>query len=339
MVSMFINKGKRFMHNIDKSKNVRIAAIAKDEAPYIAQWVHHHLYFGFDQIHVYVNRSEDQTVDILSKIAQKYKGVTYEIADWIDLCPDNINKGLQKICYAKDLHFCRMNNIEFLMYLDIDEFWVPADFDSKIKDHIYIDADAIAFNWHCELARPQEFSSIAPDGEYYIHRLCKTLFRTDLVINSLRVHFPEFKNASCYDADHNPLVMSDDKPQALNKDLCYSKSSFVIHRMYRSRTEYMAALLKGRAGQKGSLKNNRPGFFASGMVENELKITFNHDRHDCYLKSQNMFIDFCDVSIMIDAARDEVFAKASEVEVYIKSNPDDITVKKVSKNLFVDALD
>lgn len=326
------------MHHIDMSKKIRIAAIAKDEAPYIAQWVHHHLYFGFDQIHIYVNRSNDQTVDILDKITQKYKGVTYEIADWIDLCPDNINKGLQKICYAKDLHYCRMNDIHYLMYLDIDEFWVPADFDSKIKDHVHIDADAIAFNWHCELARSQEFSSIAIDGEYYIHRLCTTLFRTDLVINSLRVHFPEFKNALCFDADHNPLVMSDDKPQALTKDLCYLKPSFVIHRMYRSKVEYMAALLKGRAGQKASLKNNRPGFFASGMVENELRINFNLDPHEDYLRSQDWFIDFCDVFVMIDTAKKEVINKASEVEKYIRSNPDDVTVRKVSRNLFVDTM-
>ena len=86
------------------------------------------------------------------------------------------------------------------------------------------------------------------------------------------------------------------------------------------------------------MKNNRPGFFASGMVENELKTTFDYDRHDCYLKSQNMFIDFCEVSKMIDAARVDVCAKASEVEVYIRSNPDDVTVKKVSKNLFADTL-
>ena len=30
--------------------NVKIIAIAKDEGAYLAEWIHHHLYFGFSEI-------------------------------------------------------------------------------------------------------------------------------------------------------------------------------------------------------------------------------------------------------------------------------------------------
>ena len=61
------------------SASFRLVAIAKDEASYIADWIHHHLYFGFDQIHVYVNRTTDNTIAILKEITKRYTGVSFEV--------------------------------------------------------------------------------------------------------------------------------------------------------------------------------------------------------------------------------------------------------------------
>ena len=45
---------------------VKVVAIAKDEGAYIAEWIFHHLYFGFDAIDIYVNRTTDNTCQNLN---------------------------------------------------------------------------------------------------------------------------------------------------------------------------------------------------------------------------------------------------------------------------------
>lgn len=321
------------------SASFRLVAIAKDEASYIADWIHHHLYFGFDQIHVYVNRTTDNTIAILKEITKKYTGVSFEVVDWIDLCPPRVNSALQKICYAKDLDYARRNNIDYIMFLDIDEFWVPNDFSTRIKEFVQPRVDAFAFNWHCELAQDTPFSPLAENGYYYVHKLCKTLFKTGLNIKTLRVHYPEFGgNVICRDADGNKVKMAENNEQTFIDDLCYPKSAFVVHRMYRSKEEYMATLSRGRPSQKGKLKDNRPGFFAPGMLDNEFITSFPKEHYENYIHSCSHFNRFCNIEQLIIDSKNSTLEKSAEVKAYIENNINDEVVIKVSKNLFSQAL-
>ncbi|WP_110648470.1 glycosyltransferase family 2 protein [Salinicola peritrichatus] len=59
----------------------KICAVAKDEGPYLAEWVFHHLHFGFDRIHVYLNRTSDASAAVLDRIARNHFQVTYEYID------------------------------------------------------------------------------------------------------------------------------------------------------------------------------------------------------------------------------------------------------------------
>ena len=56
------------MFKINKSKiKTKIVAVAKDEGAYFSEWIHHHLYLGFDAIDIYVNRTSDNSLEILKK--------------------------------------------------------------------------------------------------------------------------------------------------------------------------------------------------------------------------------------------------------------------------------
>lgn len=57
-------------------KVFRVCAIAKDKAPYLAEWVFHHHYFGFNSIIVYVNRTTDSSLKVLKKLSDEISGLS-----------------------------------------------------------------------------------------------------------------------------------------------------------------------------------------------------------------------------------------------------------------------
>ena len=110
------------MINLFKSKKnqikTKIVAVAKDEGAYLAEWVHHHLFLGFDAIDIYINRTSDNSLEILHKISEKYPQVNYFTADWIDLCSAEVGGKIQEITYALALDKEKQSkNFDYLMYL------------------------------------------------------------------------------------------------------------------------------------------------------------------------------------------------------------------------------
>jgi len=200
----------------------RICAIAKDEAPYIADWVFHHLYFGFDQIHVYINRTTDSTAEILDNIAKIYPNVSYEYLDWIDACPIDVTKKMQVIAYAKDLHWAKENNVDWWFCLDIDETWVPKNFDISIKDYLSTKSNehTISFMWHNSFGEEEAFKGVTPESKYFVGKQVKTISPIHNVkIKRVRVHRHKIEDdAIVHDANGNPFKFSEDNIQVASDD-------------------------------------------------------------------------------------------------------------------------
>jgi len=49
---------------LKKTNKVKLVAIAKDEAPYIPQWIYHHLSIGIDLIEIHINNTTDNSLNI-----------------------------------------------------------------------------------------------------------------------------------------------------------------------------------------------------------------------------------------------------------------------------------
>jgi hypothetical protein len=47
---------------------ILLAGIAKNEAAYLPEWIFYHLNIGIDVIRVYVNNTDDNTLQILDKL-------------------------------------------------------------------------------------------------------------------------------------------------------------------------------------------------------------------------------------------------------------------------------
>ena len=121
-----------------------ILCIAANEAPYIHEFIHHHIYLGFKNIFVGINNSQDKTLTILEKIRKQYPQVHI-----IDVDPV-IKPFMQWGCYHRlfDIALDHSNS-QHCLIVDVDEFWIADPFPQKIDSFIDSHApfDAFSFHW------------------------------------------------------------------------------------------------------------------------------------------------------------------------------------------------
>jgi hypothetical protein len=101
-----------------------IVAIAKNETPYIAEWIEYHLLVGVQKFFIYDNESTDNLRDFLEPY----------IKDGVVEYTFFPGKRQQIAAYNDAIH--RYSNVSFwLAFIDIDEFLVPVE-DETIPDFL-----------------------------------------------------------------------------------------------------------------------------------------------------------------------------------------------------------
>jgi hypothetical protein len=254
---------------------VRLVAIAKDEGAYLPEWIHHHLYFGFDEIVVIHNDCSDNTVEILEQISKKEPRLIIRNGNEFKRKIELVGGHFQQRSYSEELALARKDGyITHIMYLDIDEFWLTKDLNKSIHQFIknHLEADSISFAWHFEYpSNPDIFSSTLNEKFKVqknmhvksIHRITDRFKRPDIhngthddgkYLTANGIEFPSNIFNGCERAG---------LPDQLFKvNLDNLDSSFIYHRIYRSQQEYLATLLRGRPHEKNnvSLKSNRWGY-------------------------------------------------------------------------------
>lgn len=111
--------------NLHKPR-VAAIAIAKDEGPYLHEWIHHCMYFGFTDVFIGINRTSDNSMEILKKIQKQYPNVHFESLDWMDKV--DIPLHVPAITYLFHKVASQYPDISHAMVIDLDEFWMPLDF-------------------------------------------------------------------------------------------------------------------------------------------------------------------------------------------------------------------
>lgn len=251
---------------------IRLIAIAKNEAAYLAEWVHHHLHFGFDQIAVILNGCTDNSRALLERIAQQEPRLLVRDGDGLKAtCEINV-QDFQISAYAQELALARQDsNITHVMCLDIDEFWVTPRLQNSIHTYInsYPQADSIAFTWHMEVPNKPEPFSPALQNQYPVQkdRHVKSLHRVTERLTYLDIHNAIHMNGQYLLADGRvfPQYTHNGSERAGLPDGLFRPdtidSAFVYHRVFRSQEEYIASLQRGRPGlSTHSLKSNRWGY-------------------------------------------------------------------------------
>ncbi|MCE0881418.1 glycosyltransferase family 2 protein [Pseudomonas putida] len=303
------------MNNI----RIKVSAIAKDEAAYLPEWIFHHLHFGFDHLEILINRTKDNSLDILRKIQNRYNNVSYKNFDWLDFCPDAVQRSIQYVAYADAYERAKLEGYTHILFIDIDEFWTPLDFELSIKQFLSnneIDA-SYSFHWNCELGLPKEFSTLERSLTYFPNDHIKTLINLNAPIQQIKIHAPLFsQEAKHLLADGSKFISRDSQGQFSDSEFYKNREipAFIIHRMYRSEMEYVSSLLRGNPNNKeniGSLfKDNRHGFKIDSKTL--AKLDFPTETHNIYLEDYQNFVTECEIAQDLAVAQSYVHQRAQQ---------------------------
>ncbi|MFZ6041335.1 glycosyltransferase family 2 protein [Vibrio natriegens] len=279
---------------MSKLPKVKLVAVAKDEAPYLPYWVFHHLHFGFDEIEVYINRTSDNSESILKLISETYNNVKFHNSDWIDKLPSPSRKNLQHISYMQGIN---SSSCDYVMLLDIDEFWVNKDFKTTISEFILQSKnfDVMVFEWLNETNASKPLAPFNKKVKGKLDHLGKCIIKSQDKIHTIRLHVPEMKdNANVILANGDKFQSQKGLPQHIHNSINNLKDAFIIHRMFRTESEYLASLFRGNPEQDFPIKLNRNGF---GYPNNEklTSVDFDTNLYNAYLNKFEQFLKECNI--------------------------------------------
>lgn len=283
---------------------VKLCAIARNEGPYVADWLFHHLHFGFDSIEVWVNGTEDATGRIIKAIAATHPQVTKRDADrFLEACLTE-GRHFQIQSYRRLVGRARREGFSHIAFLDLDEYWTPRDFRSPVQTFLPDDAagvNVVSFPWALDVPdldrQPFQRPFSAPVA-VQLHHHVKSVGRLDETLGKAQVHtFKTHTGRRLWVRQPFPLV--DVKSQVHGSMVTNAHwqehwnelpEAFVFHAINKSETEYLATIAKGQrqSGRDLEFKTNRKGYLQSRSPV----LTFAPPAraHRSYLRQRDAFL-------------------------------------------------
>ena len=224
-------------------KNIAVVAIAKNEGPYLEEWIDFYLKQGIDNVIIYDNESEDNTKEVLNKYIESGKVIYHSIS----------GKQRQFDAYHKAIKVYK-NVYKYLAFLDCDEFLFYKE--GRIIDFIEeafnssTNVGGVAVNW---LVFGSSGFEKKPDGrivdnylyraddEFEANHIIKTVCNPRRVLGFSDPHRPYYKK--CYyniDEDYEPVYGNE------TNSVKYKKIR-INHYFTKSKEEYIKKKNRGRA--------------------------------------------------------------------------------------------
>lgn len=289
---------------MENMPTVKIVAVAKDEAAYIPEWVHHHTYFGFNAIDIYINRTSDNSWDVVRTLQNTMPHLTCYSADWVDTCPAEAKNYLQFIVYAKAFdEEKKAQNFDYVMFIDIDEFWTPRDMQSSIQDVInqQPEASALSFNWFNEHGQDISFQPIQSQSVGQLSPLVKTLISLKVDLTEVGLHQSQLSSDKVCLVDGDSYISSTDNKECLHQDLVKIRTVMILHRMFRSPMEYISLLSRGRPSDTLALKLNRGGYNKASGTHTRFEL--NQEAYLVYAESLTEFLGQENIQTVLEQAK------------------------------------
>jgi hypothetical protein len=257
--------------------SLKLVAIAKDEAPYLAEWIFHHLYLGIHEIEIYLNGITDNSYRIVRQISNFSNRVNFVQSDELLELALKAKQSFQLVIYDHVIKNEQASRrFSHLMFLDIDEYLLPAKFGTTIHSLLKEseDADVVSFLWHSDLPSMQR-PSFSPllCRSIWMKKMCqiKSMCRLNGAAKRSKIHTFIIDKKKYGTAIFKLSDGSD--PQLYNKRKLVSNSDlerlsgrfepwFIYHRVFRSHHEYCASLVQGNLHRRNRqpIKKNRYGY-------------------------------------------------------------------------------
>lgn len=259
------------------NNSIILCAIAKNESPYLVEWITYHKYIvGFDDIVIYDNDSQDCSVEMLEKLSD------------LGLCKFHhwnrvFNKQPQKTAYEHCINEYK-NDFEWVCFLDLDEFLVLKGYQS-INDCLeYFNplCDCIVANWRMFNSGGQtDFSSglvterftQCTIPQHSFNGVAKSISRISK-IKRVDEHIPLMAEGSkIYHIDSRELILKSPggKRRFPSRQISHENAQ-INHYYCKSNVEYKAKKVRGRVsayGHSPEVRLKTPDFDACGALNNK----------------------------------------------------------------------
>ncbi|MFT5112669.1 MAG: hypothetical protein ACI8P9_001996 [Parasphingorhabdus sp.] len=158
---------------LKKSPSTAILCVARNEHPYIAEWLEYHFKLGIDRIY-FVSTDDDFPAVINLMIANKY------LSQVELLCYHRFQQGWQMACYSE---FRGLIKEDWVLVLDLDEFLYlqPEMLIQDFLDGIEQSVHQIQFPWLLQLSQgyfERSVFDILKTSESHVSNHVKSMVRT-----------------------------------------------------------------------------------------------------------------------------------------------------------------
>lgn len=224
-----------------------VTAIAKNEAPYIKEWVEYHAGIGFEKFYIYNNNSTDDIYEVLEPYIQS------GLVEYTDY------PGRKRQCFSyndsveKHKHECR-----YMAVIDLDEFIVPFENGNiSTAGNLIGNNGGLVIHWCCFGSSGYEKQ---PDGgvldsylyraeDSFMHHIAiKTIFNPRKVICVSNPHFP------CY---YHGIVSVNENGNTVKGPIDYEvtyKKIRINHYFCKSQEEFRKKIDRGMGDVDGKRK-------------------------------------------------------------------------------------
>ncbi|MFC3123101.1 glycosyltransferase family 2 protein [Agaribacter flavus] len=329
------------LFNLKKNKalTIKLVAIAKDEAAYLPEWIFHHLQSGFDSIDIYVNHTSDNTWEIAQCLQRETR---VRFIDGDEFFYEG-NKNPQNTVYQHAYKTIDNKKFDYLMFLDIDEFWFNKGDFVSVKDRLaqlnY--PSVLCLNWFNK-HNESDFSDIYDTQQHGVTSAwVKTIFSTQVKVKHIEIHNVKTAQKSYTLGDGSIWNWEQSQgpvgylPEPLQS--CNVKETFILHRMNRSQMEYVSLLSRGaaRQNQKGMsrFKTNRSGYCFTKTSQQ----TIVYKDQQCleYKHALAAFVSEYNLTVPLQDARTFIRKRFHASLTNIKTSPTDnlALIERITKNV------
>ncbi|GHV82027.1 hypothetical protein AGMMS49991_05850 [Spirochaetia bacterium] len=242
----------------EDANELSIVAIARNEAPYISEWIEYHKLVGVEKFYIYDNKSDDNLKEVLNSYIEDGTVIyTY--------FPGDGKPGFtqQHLCYIDAIRNYK-HQTRWLAIIDLDEFIVPVK-DKTITDFLkdFTFYSQIIMRW---IIYGSSGHKTKPDGlviENYKNRADESDTRwTKVIVNPRSVMAP--KTHACFvcgfTVDENKHIVKPEKFMDTNRpDLSMDKIR-INHYYTKSLEEYLNKGKHGTLDLPRQYKRNADGF-------------------------------------------------------------------------------
>ena len=317
----------------------KLVAIAKNEAAYLPQWIYHHFWVGFNEIEIHINDTDDNSITICEKIKKNNPNLVYHLSDRLRADSISQNRSFQISAYNHSLHDSK--NCTHLMTLDLDEFLIPRNMRNTLKDLLTRQTTpyCLSFLWYSDNFIPTEAFSSPIKAENTIYRMdhVKTISKLSKKIHSCSHHnFIYNKENKIINLLGGTIIRLDDsintqstrsklsKQQLNSLSVDKAEPWFVLHCIYKSETEYLASLCRGRGhnNDERPLKVNRWGmspypFYNGGPIH----WSPGHNQARRYQSGLDQFIKENDLKEELIHARNDILKTTKKLDELLTISP------------------